>query len=234
MTHRVLEGDCRTIMRGLPAESVDLILTDPPYGVAYRPARTAGKPRHPWRRMLGDDRFDEELYRAWLAQSYRVLRPDRHLYCFCADVHLGNVRRLVAEAGFRVKRSMVWEKPSWTLGDCRGDWGHQTEFVVFAHKGRRELAPPRRGNVLHFPRVPAGKMRHQTEKPVALLELLVAKSAPAGGVVLDPFAGSGSTAVAAARAGCSSISIELDPRHAATARRRLTETAQEEQLALAG
>jgi site-specific DNA-methyltransferase (adenine-specific) len=235
MTHRLHIDDCRAAMRTLADASVDLILTDPPYGVGYRPARTARKPGHPWRRIIGDDHFDEDLYRAWLADGYRVLRPDRHLYCFCADVHLGTVRRLVGEAGFRVKRTVVWEKPSWTLGDCRGDYGHQTEFIVFAHKGRRELMPPRQGNVLHFARVPARRMEHPTEKPVELLRYLILKSAPPGGVVLDPFCGSGSTGVAAKLEGCSSIQIELDPTYAAAAKRRLATTAAtEEELALAG
>jgi site-specific DNA-methyltransferase (adenine-specific) len=234
MTHRVYVGDCRKVMRRIASESVDLVLTDPPYGVNYRPVRTIGKPGHPWRRIIGDARFDEHLYRAWLAEAYRVLRPDRHIYVFCADRHLGTLRGLVAEAGFKTKRTMIWEKPNWTLGDCRGDYGHQTEFIVFAHKGRRELLPPRQGNVLHFPRVPAGRMQHPTEKPTDLLRLLIRKSAPGGGVVLDPFAGGGSTGKAAELERRSSIQIEADPRYAKTAKQRLTVSASEEELAIAG
>jgi DNA modification methylase len=234
MTHEVRRGDCRKVLATIADESVDLVLTDPPYGIAYRPSRTAGNPTHPWRRILGDEHFNAKLYQDWLAHAYRVLRPDRHLYCFASDIHLGNVRRLVADAGFRVKRTMIWEKPNWTLGDCRGDYGHQTEFIVFAHKGRRELTPPRHGNVLHIPRVPAPRMQHPTEKPVELLRYLIAKSAPATGVVLDPFAGSGSTGKAAQLEGRSSIQIELDPTYLAAARQRLKTTAGEEELALAG
>jgi DNA modification methylase len=234
MRHQILQGDCRVVLPTLPAESVDLVLTDPPYGVAYRPSRTAHKPDHPWRRIIGDQRFDRDLYRDWLHEAYCVLKPDRHLYCFCADTHLGTVRDLVAGAGFRLKRTMIWEKPSWTLGDCRGDYGHQTEFIVFAHKGRRELTPPRNGNVLHAARVSARLMQHPTEKPVELLRYLIRKSSPTGGVVLDPFAGSGSTGKAAQLEGCSSIQIELDAAYLAAARRRLQRTATEEELALAG
>jgi site-specific DNA-methyltransferase (adenine-specific) len=233
MTHRVHTGDCRRVLRRMADESVDLVLTDPPYGIAYRPSRMVRKPGHPWRRMIGDERFDEQLYRDWLAQAYRVLRPDRHLYVFCADRHLGSLRRLVAEAGFRVKRSMVWEKPNWTLGDCRGDYGHQTEFIVFAHKGRRELFPPRQGNVLHFARVAAHRMQHPTEKPIPLLRLLIRKRAPPNGIVLDPFAGSGSTGKAAQLEQRSSVQIEADATHAQTAKQRLIATASEEELAIA-
>ncbi|MGH3425990.1 MAG: DNA-methyltransferase, partial [Mycobacteriales bacterium] len=180
MTHRVIQGDCRDVLRQLPSESVDLVLTDAPYGIRYRAPRTRNKPTHHWRRIIGDDHFDTELYTAWLAEAYRVLRQDRHFYCFASDVHLGSVRDLVAEAGFRLKRSLFWVKPTWTLGDCRGDYGHRTECIVFAHKGRRELAAPRHGNILEFNRVPARQMKHPTEKPQALLQFLIAKSTPPG------------------------------------------------------
>jgi site-specific DNA-methyltransferase (adenine-specific) len=233
VTHQIIRGDCRVVLCQLPSESADLVLTDPPYGVAYRPSRTARNPQHPWRRIIGDDRFDTELYRDWLAEAYRILRRNRHFYCFASDTHLGVVRQLVAEAGFRLKRTAFWVKPTWTLGDCRGDYGHMTECIVFAHKGRRELAPPRHGNLLHFDRVRPRHMSHPTQKPIPLLRYLIAKSAPPEGVVLDPFAGSGSTGKAAQIEGRSSIQVEVDPTYVAAARRRL-KTATEEELALAG
>lgn len=222
ITRGVIHGDCRTVLRSLPTESVDLVLTDPPYGVRYRAVRAAGQPDHPWRSpMLGDERFDDALYTDWLGEAYRVLRPDRHIYMFCADRHLGTVRRLVAEAGFTLKRTLVWEKPTWPPGDTQGDYGHTTELCVYAMKGRRLLAKPRIGNVLHYPRVPHQRMLHPTEKPVEMLRVLIRKSAPPGGLVLDPFAGSGSTGEAAYLEGCDSILIEADPQHATTAANRL-------------
>lgn len=208
-----IHGDCREVLPLLSSESVDAVITDPPYGINYVPRRAQGVRDHPWRRMQGDRRFDVELYRLWLREAYRLLKPDRHLYVFCADYHLGTLRDLVAEAGFNLKRTLVWEKNAWGLGDCKGDWGHQTEFIVFAHKGRRELARPRQGNVLHFPRVPAQRLRHPTEKPVELLRLLIRKSLPEGGLVLDPFAGSGSTGEAAELEGRGAVLIEVDVRH---------------------
>src|SRR4051794_33030744 len=88
-----IQSDCRTVLRSLPSESVDLVLTDPPYGVRYRATRASGRPNHPWRTpMLGDDHFDETLYAEWLGEAYRVLRANRHLYVFCADRQLGTLR----------------------------------------------------------------------------------------------------------------------------------------------
>lgn len=220
---RIGEGDCLRLMTRLPAESVDAVITDPPYGISYRPRRTMGKPNHPWRRMLGDNGFDPAFQASWLTQAYRLLKPDTHIYVFCADYQLGAVRSLVAEAGFHLKRTLVWEKNMWTMGDCRGDYGHQTELIVFAHKGRRELTRPRIGNVLHFPKVPARRMQHPTEKPVELIRLLIRKSVPDGGLILDPFAGSGTTGVAATLEQRRSLLLEADPQHIATMRRRIAQ-----------
>jgi DNA modification methylase len=213
MSAITIHGDCRDVLPLIASESVDGVITDPPYGIAYTPRRASGKPDHPWYSMKGDRDFDPNFHAAWLKETYRVLRPSSHLYVFCADYHLGTLRDLVKAAGFRLKRTLVWEKNCWTLGDCKGDWGHQTEFIVFAHKGRRELARPRQGNVLHFPRVPSKRLRHPTEKPVELLRLLVKKSVPEGGLVLDPFAGSGSTGEAAAVEGRRAVLIEADSQY---------------------
>lgn len=222
MTARVIQGDCRTVLAGLPSECVDLILTDPPYGIRYKASRAARKLGHRWHLpMIGDAHFDEDLYRTWLAEAYRVLRPDRHIYIFCADRHLGTLRALTAEAGFKVQRTVIWAKPTWPPGDTLGDYGHMTEMCVYAMKGRRHLQRPRIGNVLHFPRVPTSQALHPTQKPLALLQLLIGKSAPPGGIVLDPFAGSGSTGVAALLEKRHAILIEADPGHAATATRRI-------------
>jgi site-specific DNA-methyltransferase (adenine-specific) len=236
MTTRVITGDCRLVMRNLPAATIGLLLCDPPYGVRYHATRTNKQPNHPARQIIGDERFDEVFYKAWLADAYRLMRPDTHAYVFAADKHVGDVRRLMAEAGFHVRRNLVWNKGSFApIGDVRGDYGYQCEHIVYAHKGRRELARPRVGNVLTFGRVPSQHMRHPTQKPVALLRVLVEKSLPTGGVVLDPFCGSGSTGVAAAAVkGCSSLLIEADPAYAQIARERLSQpTIDEDDLARA-
>jgi DNA modification methylase len=233
--HRVLVGDCVAVMRRMRAETADGLVSDPPYGIAYTPVRTGGDRNHPWRSIVGDQAFDERFYREWLAQAYRILKPESHAYVFCHERHVGTLRHLLFDAGFTVKRTLIWDKGNFPpIGDTRCDWGNTTEFVQYAIKGRRPLARPREANVLRFPRVPAARMTHPTEKPVGLLRLLIRKSIPPGGVVLDPFAGSGSTGKAAQLEHRSSIQIELEPSYAAIAQERLVATTQEEDLALAG
>jgi site-specific DNA-methyltransferase (adenine-specific) len=234
-THRVLVGDCIRVMRRMPTGMVDALVCDPPYGIAYTPLRTKNRRDHPWRSIRGDATFDKAFYEQWLAEAYRLLKPDGHAYVFAHERYIGEVRRLLDSAGFTSKRTLIWDKGSFPpIGDNRCDWGNQVEYVQYAIKGRRPLQKPRHGNVLRVPRVPAARMQHPTEKPVDLLRLLIRKSVPPGGVVLDPFAGSGSTGTAAQLEHRSSVLIELDPSYAAIAKRRLATPAREEDLARAG
>jgi tRNA G10 N-methylase Trm11 len=110
---RLIPGDCRNVLPTLPSESIDLVLTDPPYGIAYRPSRTAGKPAHPWAHMAGDARFDSCFYAAWLRE----------------------LRRLVREAGFTLKRTLVWHKNAWTMGN-----GIDQHVMTFANPNGRSTA----------------------------------------------------------------------------------------------
>lgn len=217
----VLHGDCIELMAGMDAESVDAVVTDPPYGMAYQSNwRVATRQ---FSAIEQDAGFDPSWTREWMTACHRVLKPDTHFYAFCSDHHLGAFREATADAGFTVKRCLVWVKDGWTSGDLEGDYGHQTEFVIFAHKGRRQLDGGRIGNVLDGRRVPPSSLQHPTQKPVGILRPLIVKSTVEGDVVLDPFCGSGSTGVACGEHGRRFIGIDSDPRYVQIARERLAQ-----------
>lgn len=218
---RVVLGECVSTMRAMPAECVDLVVTDPPYGIAYRSNMRIARER--FDPIANDAGFDPEFQSVWLAECYRLLRPDTHLYVFCSDHHLGEFRAAVEVAGFNVKRTLVWCKGGGGMGDLSGDYAHETEFVVFAHKGARALTGSRISNVLRVPKVRPGDMRHPTEKPAGVLRTLIVKSSEFGDVVLDPFAGSGSTAVAAREEGRGFVVIEQDARYVSVIESRLAQ-----------
>jgi len=221
VTERILEGDCVEVMRGLPSESVDCVVTDPPYGMAYRSNMRAS-----WARfdaIENDDNFDFEWQLAWMKECYRVLKDGSHFYAFCSDHHLGEFRDTARSARFNVKRTLVWCKGGGGIGDLDGDYAHETEFCVFAHKGRRPLTGGRISNVLQVPKVRPADLRHPTEKPVGVLRPLVQKSSAPGEVVLDPFGGSGSTAVACREEGRGFIVIEREPKYVEVTRDRLAQ-----------
>ncbi len=112
----------------------------------------------------------------------------------------------------------VWDKGSHGMGDTAAQFGPQHEVMWFATKGKFKFPGRRPVSVLRAARVPHGQVVHPTEKPVPLMAELLSVVVPAGGLVLDPFSGSGSTGAAARARGFRFLGVELDAGHAATAR----------------
>jgi site-specific DNA-methyltransferase (adenine-specific) len=221
LVNKIIQGDCLSVLPQLPSESVDLLLTDPPYGMRYRGKRW-GKP------MQGD--ADLSWFRPFIQEAYRVLKPNTHACLFCNEYGLATFRAEMAAAGFKVKRLLVWVKDQHTAGDLVGDYANRTEYLLFGHKGRRLLNGHRDANVLFFKR--AGRRRdHPTEKPVDMLRYLIEKSSAPGELVLDPFAGSGSICRAAKDLGRHFLGIEIDPTYAEIARRSVADPARFRQAA---
>lgn len=232
MSAEIIHGDCLEVMRGMADGSVDAVITDPPYGMSYVSSRR----RHtnaiavP---IAGDAEFGPDFHREWLTEAWRLVRNGGALYLFASDHHLGDFRAAVRDAEWHLKRTLVWVKNAWTSGDLAGDYGHRTEFVVFAHKGRHRLNGPREGNVLEFPRVAPQHLVHSCQKPVPLLGHLIRKSVQPYGLVADPFAGSGSTGVAALMQGRRFIGIERELSYVEIARKRIADAQAQMSLGVA-
>jgi DNA modification methylase len=111
--------------------------------------------------------------------------------------------------GIRYKMMLVWDKGDPGQGDLLGNWGCGHEVCLYLKRGRREL-PQRRSAVLHYPRIPAGKNIHPTQKPTSVLKELIRMSSSPGDLIVDPFSGSGSTSVAAKELGRNSLAFEID------------------------
>lgn len=212
-------GDCRDVLPRLPAGSVDLIVTDPPYGVRWQGSHQR---RVPFPIMAGDDSPDVGLEGIRLA--LRVLKEKRHLYVFGRFDLTGFPVSAQAE--------LIWDKCILGLGSGATVWTPQHEYVQFAtyqpSKASRAAgggvlsARLRRGSVLRYPRLSGSAVcRHPTEKPVMLLRELIESSSRFGETVLDPFVGSGTTLVAARREGRRAIGIEISKAYCAVAVERL-------------
>ncbi|MDP8238214.1 MAG: DNA methyltransferase [Candidatus Hatepunaea meridiana] len=193
MNGHIYYGDSLQIMPTLPSESIDLVLTDPPYAIHYKSNRRIVKKK--FDHLIGD--MPGDWIEQFAAQTFRLLKPDRHLYCFCRHDTYPRFYHAFENAGFKMKRTLIWVKNNHGSGDLKGDYASRDEWIIYAHKGRRLLRGKRKDNILEFPKIFSSKLLHPTQKPVDLLRLLISKSTDRGEVVLDPYAGVLSTAVAA-------------------------------------
>jgi site-specific DNA-methyltransferase (adenine-specific) len=217
---RLLLGDCVERLAELADNSVDCILTDPPYGYNY----LSKSKTLPLVRIANDRAEAYPLQDRALAAACPKLKDGAWAFIFtnwqCYPAMAGIVSRY-----FPIKNVLIWHKNAWSKGDLKGNWGYEHEFIIAARKGatrvRRFLHGKREGNVLPFKKVPTQAMQHPTEKPVELLTYLIEKVTQPGEVVLDMFAGVGSTGVAAQHAGRRSILIELQAEWARIAAERL-------------
>jgi site-specific DNA-methyltransferase (adenine-specific) len=142
-------------------------------------------------------------------EVHRVLANNRHLYCFCRwDTY--PIFKAAIEKRFRVKNALVWIKNNHGSGDLTGAYAPQYEMVIFAAKGRRKLNCQRHPDILKYATVSSQARRHPVQKPVDLLQFLIEKSTKPGEIVLDPFAGVGSTALAAKQTGRRYLAFEID------------------------
>lgn len=244
--HRLVCGDATSeqayelLLRG---ESVDLLLTDPPYNVDYQ----GGMKQRA--EIAADRQTDKDFGRflkAAFGLAFGAMKPGASFYIWHADVKGYAFRKAVMDLGQEIRQCLVWVKSSATLGRQDYRWRHEPCITGWkggaAHRWYGDLSqetvqeetPPPDFNrmskpdliqyirdmqasvsnetVLREQRPPASD-EHPTMKPVRLMQRLIENSTAAGDVILDPFAGSGSTIIAAERVGRRVYSIELEPRY---------------------
>lgn len=207
-------GDCLQRMKEIPDGSVDLVLTDPPYGMAFQ--SNYRKDRHA--KIHGDAGIE------WLGEFCRelsrVMKMDSAAYVFCSFHHIEKFK-VELECVLKVKNLLVWEKNNTSMGDLRGDFAPKVEFVILAVKGRPLIRGKRDPNIFKFSKT--GNDLHPTQKPVDLCEYLVSKFSDVGDMILDPFMGSGTTGVACVNTGRRFIGIERDEGYFEIAKKRIGE-----------
>ena len=218
-------ADVRDVLPSMPAESVDLILTDPPYGIGFDGNRWETEQ---YDELEGD--ADPELMASVADELARVLKPDRHAYVFCRWDTLPAVLEGYGQY-FDVDTTIVWDKDDGGhgMGDLE-DWAPRHELIVKCSKGSRPLQNETRSpNVIRQQdvRFTSDPNHHPTQKPTPLLETLIEASTTDGETVFDPFGGVHSTAVAAASLDRRAVSVELDTEFHAKGRDRIRELLEE-------
>jgi len=207
--HTLIHGDCVQVLPSIPSESVDFVLTDPPYLVGYR--------SRDGRSVTGDSGG------AWLkpafAQMRRVLKADGFCFSFYGWPHADRFMEAFRAAGFRPVGHFSFPKRYVSsVGHVRCQ--HECGYLLAKGNPNRPRQPL--GDVIAWPENTGNKL-HPTQKPVSVLLPLIETYSAAGETVADPFAGSGSTLLAAKMLGRNWLGVELDATHHATAVKRLAQ-----------
>ena len=210
----LLQGDCLEKMKDIPDGSVDMVLTDPPYGMSFQSNHRKDK----------YDKIANDNSLIWLddfvSEIFRVMKDNTAGYVFCS-FHFIDKFKASLERLFKIKNILVWEKNNTSMGDLKGDFAPKIEFIIFIHKGRRLINGKRDPNIFKFSRT--GNKNHPTEKPVDLCEYLISKFSNDGDTIIDPFMGSGTTGVACKNLNRNFIGIELDKEYFKIAEKRINE-----------
>jgi site-specific DNA-methyltransferase (adenine-specific) len=220
-------GDCRDVLPALG--KVELVITDPPYSSGARTDSERQVRGAMLRSMEDADWFSHDAMTTWgfswfirsvFADLRQSIIPGGHLYCFIDWRNTPNVYGMLEACGYRVNHCLVWAKPHFGMGEY---WRNQHENIVFASNGMPSAMLDRgKGSVLNCAAVSPSARIHPTEKPVDILLDII--DAVPGARVFDPFMGSGSTGVAAVRAGRQFVGCEINPHHFKIACERIGST----------
>lgn len=221
MSWDLFNGDCIEGLRGLADKSVDVCLTDPPYSKETHDRTWTAK-------MQGRKTIYEGVNFAPLAQetayavAREVARTTKRWFLAFTDLEgIDLWRRAVVAAGLDYVRTMIWVKPDSTPQMTGDRPGQGAEAIVVAHRrGKKRWNGGGRRGVFTHTREPGGNP-HPTTKPLSLMRELVSLFSDPGELVLDPFAGSGSTLVACKQLGRRAIGWELDRTYFEIAQRRI-------------
>ena len=186
--------DCLNIMKQIENESIDLIVTDPPYLIKYKTNRRKNKDHDFCSEILNDD--NEQLIIDYIRECYRILKNNTAMYMFCNCDKVDFFKQELENAGFKIKNMIIWVKNNWTAGDLKAQFGKQYEIIFLVNKGRKCFNGKRITDVWMFDKISGKKQLHQNQKPVDLLKQCILKHSDENDIIFDGFMGSGSTGVA--------------------------------------
>jgi len=235
---KLIQGDCLDVMKKIPNESIDLIITDPPYKTT--PYGSAGNSGGMFRQSMTKKgmifAFNDIDCKYYAPEFYRVLKDGSHCYVMTNHVNLihmlstftdlrtdEEIESGVKPYGFHFIKSLIWDKGNKIMGRF---YMSQFEYILFFRKGKGvQINNCGTSDILSIPNKKQkgedGKNLHDTEKPVELMKILVENSSKENGIVLDPFMGIGATGVAALNSNRSFIGVELDEKYFNIAKERI-------------
>lgn len=216
--NNVYQGDCLKLIQEIDDKSIDVCITDLPYGIDYQSNRSKNGKRF--------DKIanDKKPFVDFIKYLPRVMKETGAVYLFTRwDVQQVVIDEL-EKYGMRVKNVLIWDKLAHSMGDLRSAYGSRYESIVFAPMNCFYFQGNRPVDIIPCSRISPEKLQHPNEKPTNLLRKLIVDSTKIGGgnfTVLDCTCGSGSTLVAAVRERCNFIGFELDKHYYEIAKKRV-------------
>jgi len=219
--HRLICGDATdaaTVRKLMDGRKANLVLTDPPYNVAFESASGL---------KIKNDSMKAEQFYEFLLSAFRNLAENLEsggsAYCFHADTEGENFRRAFREAGFHLSGTCIWVKDSFVMGRSPYQWQHEPILYGWLKTGTHKWYAGRsEATIWNFPK-PKRNSDHPTSKPLDLLAYPIRNSSQPNGIVLDTFGGSGSTLVACDQMDRVCHMLELDEKYASVILRRYAE-----------
>ena len=212
--NKIINENAIEFMKTLGNESIDLIVTDPPYKVT--PKGSAGNSGG---MMIKKEFMQGKIFKHndikpidYIPEFYRLLKDGSHCYIMTNHVNLQEMLNVAVDCGFKFIKSLVWNKGNKIMGHY---YMSQFEYILFFRKGKgKKINKCGTADILNVPNKKTkdenGKNLHDTEKPVELMKILVENSSQVGELVLDPFVGVGATAIACKELDRQYIGVELD------------------------
>ena len=219
--HRLLCGDVTKpadVAKLMENHRAGMCQSDPPYGVKYDSAnRPSAKGAKHSKAIVNDD-LTPKRYRAWFtkvtAAINEALVPGAPFYIWNSHRNFGLMHDLLTDGGFKVSSVITWAKESFALGF--GDYNEQTEFCIYGWRAgarHRWYGPKSESTLWQVNRDRTQTYRHPTQKALELAERAIRNSSRRGDIVFDPFLGSGTTLIGAARLGRRCFGMEIESRY---------------------
>ena len=214
---KIYNEDCLVGMKAIPDKSIDLIVTDPPYKLTAR--GNCGTMSGYWTnditkkgKVFENNNVEIEDY---LGEFYRILKDTSHCYIMCNNLNLPHFFEVISKSNFNFVKLLVWDKCTKICGTY---YMGQVEHIFLLRKGgNKPINDCGTSDLLSFPnkkyKAYNGGNIHDSQKPVGLFQTMIENSSKQGEIVLDPFMGSGTTALACIRANRHFIGFELDKKY---------------------
>ena len=228
---KLINGNCLDTLKNIPNESIDLIVTDPPYPTTSRgnAGNSGGMLQKDINKKGKVFTYNNINCKEYAPEFYRVLKDGSHCYVMTNHINLIDMLNTFTDVGFHFIKSLIWNKGNKIMGQY---YMSQYEYILFFRKGKgKKINNCGTSDILSIPNKKTkdkdGKNIHDTEKPIELMEVLVNNSSQENELVLDPFMGVGSTGIACIKNNRNFIGMELDENYFDIAKSRIEEIEQQ-------